>query len=245
MNVDHGMWAAILGVVGILFAGILYISIKRQSPGSPQMAELADTIHRGAMVFLKREYAVLIPFIIVVFFLLMWKIGVYTAIAFLAGACCSILAGFFGMNAATRANVRTTEAARASGQSKALQIAFSGGAVMGMSVGSLGLLGLGVFYYIFYSPDPAVLERLQALTGFSMGASSITPSRPTSAPTWWGKWKREFLKTTLVTRPLLPITSAITLATWPVWAPTCSNRMSVPSSRRLCWVSTSFTAVWE
>ncbi len=173
MNVDHGMWAVILGLIGIIFAGLLYISIKRESPGSSQMAELADTIHRGAMVFLKREYAVLIPFIIIVFFLLMWKIGIYTAVAFLAGACCSILAGFFGMNAATRANVRTTEAARAHGQSKALQIAFSGGAVMGMSVGSLGLLGLGVFYYIFYSPDPSTLERLQALTGFSMGASSI------------------------------------------------------------------------
>jgi len=171
MNLDHGMWAAILGVVGILFAGILYLTIRRQSPGSKQMAELAETIHRGAMVFLKREYSILIPFVIVVFALLAWKIGIYTGIAFLAGACCSMLAGFFGMNAATKANVRTCEAARSSGQSKALQIAFSGGAVMGMSVASLGLLGLGVFYYFFF--DSNNLTALTVLTGFSMGASSI------------------------------------------------------------------------
>lgn len=171
MDLDHGMWAAILGVVGILFAGLLFLTIRRQSPGSTQMAELAETIHRGAMVFLKREYSVLIPFVVVVFALLTWKIGINTGIAFLSGACCSMLAGYFGMNAATRANVRTTEAARSSGQAKALQIAFSGGAVMGMSVASLGLIGLGVFYYIFY--DPNNLANIQVLTGFSMGASSI------------------------------------------------------------------------
>ncbi len=171
MSLDHGIWAAILGIVGILFAGILYLNIKRQSSGSEQMTELANTIHRGAMVFLKKEYSVLIPFVIVVFGLLSWKIGINTGIAFISGAACSMLAGLFGMNAATKANVRTCEAARTSGQSKALQIAFSGGAVMGMSVASLGLLGLGIFYYFFF--DPNNLGNLQVLTGFSMGASSI------------------------------------------------------------------------
>jgi len=171
MNLDHGMWAAILGLVGIVFAGILYLNIKRQSSGSPAMTELAETIHRGAMVFLKREYSILLPFVVIVFALLSWKIGINTGVAFISGAACSMIAGFFGMNAATKANVRTCEAARASGQSKALQIAFSGGAVMGMSVASLGLLGLGVFYYIFF--DPNSLGNLQVLTGFSMGASSI------------------------------------------------------------------------
>ena len=171
MSLDHGIWAAILGIVGILFAGILYLNIKRQSSGSEQMTELANTIHRGAMVFLKKEYSVLIPFVIVVFGLLSWKIGINTGIAFISGAACSMLAGLFGMNAATKANVRTCEAARTSGQSKALQIAFSGGAVMGMSVASLGLLGLGIFYYFFF--DPNNLANLQVLTGFSMGASSI------------------------------------------------------------------------
>jgi len=167
----NGLLAALLGVIGILFALILFFTIKRQSPGSKEMAELAHTIHRGAMVFLKREYSILIPFIIVVFALLAWKIHLNTAVAYVAGAGCSMLAGFFGMNAATRANVRTTEAARSKGQASALQIAFSGGAVMGMSVASLGLLGLGVLYYIFF--DPNNLGNLQVLTGFSMGASSI------------------------------------------------------------------------
>jgi K(+)-stimulated pyrophosphate-energized sodium pump len=171
MNLDHGMWAAILGIVGVLFAGLLYLTIRRQSSGSQQMTELAETIHRGAMVFLKREYSILVPFVVIVFVLLSWQIGINTGIAFITGAACSMLAGFFGMNAATKANVRTCEAARASGQAKALQIAFSGGAVMGMSVASLGLIGLGVFYYFFF--DQNNLGSLQVLTGFSMGASSI------------------------------------------------------------------------
>ncbi|UCC80643.1 MAG: sodium-translocating pyrophosphatase [Candidatus Zixiibacteriota bacterium] len=169
---DFGILAAILGAVGILFAMVIFLLIKRQKVEDPKMNELAETIHRGAMVFLKREYSILIPFILVVFLLLTWKIPVpYTGVAFLCGAICSMLAGFFGMSAATRANVRTTEAARSSGQSKALQVAFSGGAVMGMSVASLGLLGLGIMYYIFF--DPSNLSGLQVLTGFSMGASSI------------------------------------------------------------------------
>ncbi|OQX92891.1 MAG: sodium-translocating pyrophosphatase [candidate division Zixibacteria bacterium 4484_95] len=168
---NNGLIAALFGIIGIIFALILFYTIKRQPPGSKQMIELAETIHRGAMVFLKREYSVLVPFVIVVFLLLYWKIGINTGIAFLTGACCSMLAGFLGMNAATRANVRTCEAARSYGQSKALQIAFSGGSVMGMSVASLGLLGLGIFYFIFF--DPKNLANLQVLTGFSMGASSI------------------------------------------------------------------------
>jgi len=168
---DHGILAAVLGAVGIVFALVIFLLIKRQPVENPKMKELADTIHRGAMVFLKREYSILIPFVVVVFLLLTWKIAFYSGIAFLCGAICSMLAGFFGMSAATRANVRTTEAARSSGQSKALQVAFSGGAVMGMSVASLGLFGLGIMYYIFF--DPSNLAGLQVLTGFSMGASSI------------------------------------------------------------------------
>jgi len=168
---NYGLYAAVLGIVGLIFALILYFLIKRQSPGSKEMAELAETIHRGAMVFLKKEYSILVPFIIVVFALLAWKISMNSAIAYVAGACCSMLAGFLGMNAATKANVRTTEAARSKGQASALQIAFSGGSVMGMSVAALGLVGLGIFFYIFF--DPNNLGALQVLTGFSMGASSI------------------------------------------------------------------------
>ena len=168
---EYGILAIILGAVGLLFALAIYQLIKKQPSGNAKMNELADTIHRGAMVFLKKEYLYLVPFIIAVFLLLTWKIGFYTGVSFLAGASCSMFAGIFGMNAATRANVRTTEAARSSGQARALQNAFSGGSVMGMSVASLGLLGLGVLFYAFF--DPENLSAMQALTGFSMGASSI------------------------------------------------------------------------
>ncbi|UCB52650.1 MAG: sodium-translocating pyrophosphatase [Candidatus Zixiibacteriota bacterium] len=164
---DLGIVAAILGLVGLAFALALFLSVRRQPAGNQLMQEISDVIHRGAMVFLKKEYSVLVLFVLVVFGLLAWKIGLWTGVAFLSGAACSMLAGFLGMSAATRANVRTTEAARGSGQTKALSVAFSGGAVMGMSVASLGLLGLGVYYHFFHRLDPAVL------VGFSMGASSI------------------------------------------------------------------------
>ncbi len=164
---DLGFISAILGIVGLAFALGLFLSVRRQSPGTELMQEISEVIHRGAMIFLKKEYSILFIFILIVFLLLAWKIGIWTGVAFLSGAACSMLAGFLGMNAATRANVRTTEAARQSGQIKALNIAFSGGAVMGMSVASLGLLGLGIYYHFFHKIDPAVL------VGFSMGASSI------------------------------------------------------------------------
>ena len=164
---DLGIVAAILGLVGLAFALALFLSVKRQPTGNQLMQEISEVIHRGAMIFLKKEYSILVLFVLVVFVLLAWKIGLWTGVAFLSGAACSMLAGFLGMSAATRANVRTTEAARGSGQTKALSVAFSGGAVMGMSVAGLGLLGLGIYYHFFHRVDPAVL------VGFSMGASSI------------------------------------------------------------------------
>jgi K(+)-stimulated pyrophosphate-energized sodium pump len=168
MGFDVGLGAAVLGVVGLLFALGLFISIKKKSPGNETMIELANTIHDGAMVFLKREYSILAIFIVVVFVLLAWKIALYTAIAFLSGACCSMIAGFFGMKAATRANVRTAAAAKDFGEAAALNIAFTGGAVMGMSVASLGLIGVGIYFYFWGNP-----EQARFITGFAMGASSI------------------------------------------------------------------------
>ncbi len=166
---DTGMLSAIIGVVGLAFALILFAWIKSRPAGNDLMKEIADTIHHGAMVFLRREYSILVIFIIIVFSLVAWKIAVDTALAFLGGAICSMLAGYIGMNAATRANVRTTAAAKDSGQPMALSIAFSGGAVMGMSVASLGLIGVGITYYFFGSnPDTAA-----SINGFAMGASSI------------------------------------------------------------------------
>jgi len=164
---DLGILVALLGLLGLLFALGLFLSVLRQPPGGELMQQLSERIHRGAMVFLKREYSILAFFILVVFILLSWQIGLWTGVAFISGALCSMLAGFLGMNAATRSNARTCEAARSSGQAKALSVAFSGGAVMGMSVASLGLLGLGICFHFFHQLD------IQTITGFSMGASSI------------------------------------------------------------------------
>ncbi len=161
--------APIFGVAGLLAAAMLYSMITKQSPGNEKMQEIADAIHEGAMVFLASEYKILAGFIAIVFVLLFSQIGSETAYAFLGGAGCSMVAGFFGMKAATRANVRTAEAARESGMGKALNVAFSGGAVMGLSVASLGLIGVGVLFY-FYGGDPATA---QYINGFAMGASSI------------------------------------------------------------------------
>ncbi len=165
-----GIYAAIFGLAGLVFALFLILWIKAQNPGGDKLKELAGTIHKGAMVFLKREYSILLIFIIIVAALLglfvdkSWN----TSIAFVCGAFLSMTAGYFGMNSATLANVRTANAASEKGQASALTIAFSGGAVMGMSVAALGLLGLGIFFYFF-----GKVETVNTITGFGMGASSI------------------------------------------------------------------------
>jgi K(+)-stimulated pyrophosphate-energized sodium pump len=158
----------------------IYFSLKRSSAGSAEMQDLAGLIETGAMAFLKREYMVLAPFLAIVALLLAWSVGAPTAIAYILGGLCSIAAGLFGMKAATKANVRTSEAARGSGQARALGIAFSGGAVMGLAVASLGLLGIGaVTSYILNWADPgsitaeAFKRYSEIISGFAMGASSI------------------------------------------------------------------------
>ncbi len=163
------MYAPILGVIGLLVAGVLYSYVVKQPVGTDMMRELSDAIHDGAMAFLKREYKILSIFVIIVFGLLFTLLSHQTAYAFLGGAICSVLAGYFGMVAATRANVRTSAAANLSGQAKALSVAFSGGAVMGMSVAALGLIGVGILFYLF-GGDP---ESAKYINGFAMGASSI------------------------------------------------------------------------
>jgi K(+)-stimulated pyrophosphate-energized sodium pump len=161
-------WPPITGAVGLLIALVIYYSIKRQPEGTDVMRDIAHQIQVGAMAFLKSEYKVLSVFVVVVFVLLFLFIGSNTAIAFLAGAICSVLAGFLGMMSATRANVRTSEAARSFGQARALVVSFLGGSVMGLSVASLGLIGVGIFFIIF-----GLGESAEVLSGFAMGASSI------------------------------------------------------------------------
>ena len=161
--------ALILGLVGFGIAIVVYSKIKTEPVGNDVMEEISVAIHDGAMAFLNREYRMLAVFIAVVFILILIGMDYQTALAFLGGAACSMVCGFIGMKAATRANVRTSEAARTGGQAKALMVSYNGGAVMGLSVASLGLVGVGLAYY-FYGGDPGTARYIN---GFAMGASSI------------------------------------------------------------------------
>jgi K(+)-stimulated pyrophosphate-energized sodium pump len=167
------------GLLGLAAAFAIYFHLRHQPAGTATMQELAALIEEGAMAFLRREYLVLFPFILVVATLLAWAVGPLTALAYVFGGICSIAAGLFGMKAATKANVRTSEAARKNGQGKALRIAFNGGAVMGLAVASLGLLGIGIVttYVIDLSAAGLTARDFQAygevISGFAMGASSI------------------------------------------------------------------------
>ena len=169
-------WAPLLGVLGLLGALVLYLYVKRQSTGTETMAGLAQQIHEGAMAFLRREYSVLAVFVIVVAAALWWAIGMKTSLAYITGALSSVLAGYFGMTAATKANVRTAAAAKEEGQGKALRIAFFGGAVMGLSVAALGLLGIGIWFWLEGAAAISDLEFIrfgEIISGYAMGASSI------------------------------------------------------------------------
>ena len=167
--------AAGAGLFGLLVGLGIFTWLKRQPEGSELMQDLARAIREGAMAFLRREYMVLFPFLLVVAVLLYLSVGIHTAMAYVVGGLCSIAAGFSGMKAATAANVRTSEAARASGQAKALNIAFNGGAVMGLSVASLGLLGIGVVGMVLLRQGTGMelADFAATVSGFAMGASSI------------------------------------------------------------------------
>jgi len=168
----------IAGILALLFAMYLRSRVLASDAGSKDMQEISHAIQEGAMAFLSREYRTLVFFVAVVAVIIFFA-GYYTppetmrpetAIAFILGSLCSALAGFIGMNTATMANVRTTQAAK-KGTASALRVAFSGGAVMGMTVVGLGLLGLGVVYFLFGNPnDPA---SFGVVNGFAFGASSI------------------------------------------------------------------------
>lgn len=152
--------------VALLFAFIKARGIARRDEGEPGMAEIARAISEGADAFLKSEYKLLLIFIAIVFAGIWLGLGsITTAVAFLVGALFSVLAGYFGMKVATRANVRTANAARTGGINEALRVAFSGGTVMGMCVVGLGLIGASILYIITENGD--------VLTGFSLGASSV------------------------------------------------------------------------
>ena len=156
----------VLAVIALLFAAYLASKVNKQAPGNDRMKEIADSISEGARAFLMAEYKILIVFVAVLFILIGVGIGNWvTAVCFIFGAGFSTIAGYIGMTVATKANVRTANAAKESGMNKALSIAFSGGAVMGMCVAGLGVLGVSVIYLF--------TKNVDVLTGFSLGASSI------------------------------------------------------------------------
>lgn len=158
-------YSFIIGLLGLAFALVLYFFVKKYPTGSELMNEIAEAVHSGAMIFLKREYSFILVFIVVVFIVLWRLFSVYTSLAFLTGASCSMLAGFIGLKASTRSAVRSTQGAILGGTPQALTVAFHGGAVMGISVAALGVIGIGIFY--FFTKDPRIIN------GFAMGASSV------------------------------------------------------------------------
>ncbi|PKP13001.1 MAG: sodium-translocating pyrophosphatase [Bacteroidetes bacterium HGW-Bacteroidetes-3] len=168
----------LFGIVALVFVFFKNSWVTKQDGGSEKMARIAKNIADGAMSFLKAEYKILSIFVVAVAILLYFK-GTYetgsngmVAVSFIVGAFCSGLAGFIGMKVATKANVRTTQAARTS-LGKALEVAFAGGAVMGLGVVGLGVLGLSSLFMFYSGQGWVISEVLNVLSGFSLGASSI------------------------------------------------------------------------
>ena len=158
-----------LGILGMVMAFVVYRLVMKYPDGEDKVKKIGDQIHAGALAFMKTEYKYLSIFIAVIVLLAWYALGPYTAISIIVGAICSSVAGFIGMYAATKANVRTATAAQKDGPAAALSVSFYGGSIMGLCVASLGLIGLGGLYY-FYIPaeiDPHKLE------GFAMGASVV------------------------------------------------------------------------
>ena len=160
-----------LGLFGLIAAFVVYALVKRYAEGDENVRKIANQIHIGAMVFMRREYAMLALFagILIVILFFSPGLGASTVVAFIAGALASAGAGWIGMYTATKANVRTTTAAHTQGAPAALSVAFFGGSIMGLAVASLGLLGLGIVYY-FFGGDPHTAHHIH---GFGMGASSV------------------------------------------------------------------------
>jgi len=161
-----------LGVAGLAVAVATHFMVLRYPPGNEKMQAISDKIHSGAMIFLKREYSSIAVFMVLVFLALVVSpgLGIWTAVAFVCGGCCSMLAGWLGMQAATRSGTRTCQAAKDGGTPAALAVAFRGGSVMGIAVAALGVVGLG-FFYLFTKSRGVAAPVI--VSGFAMGASSI------------------------------------------------------------------------
>ncbi len=167
--IPYTLVPAILGIFGLCSAWLVYMYVRNASEGDGKVKEIADEIHSGAMVFMAREYKPLSIFALICAIALYATLGWQTCISFVLGALCSGTAGYIGMFSATKANVRTAIAARDNGQATALNIAFFGGTVMGLTVAAMGLFGVGILFYYFSGSE----KSLHAVEGFAMGASVV------------------------------------------------------------------------
>ena len=158
-----------LGILGLVAASMVYARILQTPAGEGRVKEISDEIHLGAMVFMASEYKRLAIFCLICIAALYWGLGADTAISFTLGALCSGVAGYIGMYSATKANVRTAVAANTEGAAAALNVAFFGGSIMGLTVASMGLLGIGILYH--FMGDTA--HGIEAIEGFAMGGSSV------------------------------------------------------------------------
>jgi len=172
MKMDLAVLPLISGICALIFVAFLIMRVMKEGHGTEKMKEISDAIHEGAMAFLKREYSAILVFAVVMTGILATFISIPTALAYIGGAICSSSAGFIGMNIATKANVRTAEAAKKS-INKALRVAFSGGGVMGLSIVGIGLLGIYFSYIILQDAILEDPEMIKVITGFGLGASSI------------------------------------------------------------------------
>jgi K(+)-stimulated pyrophosphate-energized sodium pump len=173
----------VVGLIGVLYAVVTALRVMKRDPGSEKMVFISQAIHEGAMAFLKREYTAILIFVCSIFVLLSVGLrsqgpdfALATAVAYVVGAACSMASGFFGLRISTRANTRTTQAAK-SGFNEALSVAFPGGSVMGLTVVGLGLFALSLVYFVFTNLGGDFAARISwatgAMAGFSMGASSV------------------------------------------------------------------------
>ncbi len=167
--IDTTLIPPLFGVIGMVMAFVIFGLVMRYDAGTDKVKKIGDAIHSGAMVFMRREYSMLAMFSGVLVVLLFLSLGTETTIAFIVGALASAIAGWIGMYTATKANVRTTTAAHTDGAAAALSVAFFGGSIMGLTVASMGLIGLGILFYM-YGGDPGSAHHIH---GFGMGASTV------------------------------------------------------------------------
>jgi len=163
-------WVPWVGLAGLIFTGLLYLSILAYPAGEAKMRSVAEKIRSGAMIFLNREYRIILSFMLIVFFILLFLMGLFTALAFMLGGAASMTAGWIGIKAATIANVRTCQAAKDRGLWQALNIAFRGGSVMGISIAALGILGISII--CLFTKNNLVQISTIAI-GFAFGASTV------------------------------------------------------------------------